>query len=312
MKENCKENCKKYFIELMKTLFPPVEKGLRLKPYDWMVKATPQTEWITRQGVFLWLAFFFSEIGAGLYFVSLFYQYRTGIFLGWLITLILGGIIHMAYLGNPKRAWRIFLKPGSSELSRGVWVIAVFALLGFIQIATGAFNPVFNFITGIVCILIIMHGFATMNVIKALPAWNSTMILPLSIISGIWVGSQILEFMLCVSGPGFAGFAANLEVWSEFLLFGYISFIILYLWGTFHSSESAQLSVNLLLKGGMAKGFYAGVAVLGVLVPVILTLIMWGGNVNAGLVFLRLISVMAGDLVMRYSLMKSAVYKPLI
>ncbi|MEA1967174.1 MAG: DMSO reductase [Thermodesulfobacteriota bacterium] len=295
------------FFELIKTLFPPAGKGL--KPYEWMIKATPQKEWIAEKGIFLWLAFFFSEIGAGLYFVSLFYQYRTGLVLGWLITLILGGVVHMAYLGNPKRAWRIFLKPGKSELSKGVWVIAVFSLLGFIQIVTGAFNPVFNFITGIVCLLIIMHGFATMNVIKALPSWSSTMVLPLSIISGIWVGSQILEFMFCVSG---SGAAAGLEIWSEFLLFGYIALILLYLWGTFHASESARFSVNLLLKGDMSKGFYVGVAVSGMLIPILLTLIMWGGEVNTGLVFLRLVFVLAGDLIMRYTLMKSAVYTPLI
>ena len=294
-------------FEWMKELFSPAGKGL--KPYEWMVKATPQKEWIQEQGVFLWLAFFFSEIGAGLYFISLFFHFPTGLVLGWLICLVLGGVVHMAYLGNPKRAWRIFCKPGTSELSRGVWVISLFALLGFAQMATGSFHPLFSLVTGILAVLIIMHGFATMNVIKALPAWSSTMVLPLSIVSGIWVGSQILQFMLCVSGTPAA---ASLEVWSRLLLFVYTVLIVLYLWGTFHGSDTARLSVTMLLKGEMAKGFYVGVAVVGLVIPVLITLAMWGGAIHTGLVFLRLVFVLVGDLSMRYSLMKSAVYTPLI
>ncbi len=298
---------KKKIVDFIKGLIPP--SGMGIRPYEWMIKATPQHEWIDKQGIFLMLAFFFSEIGAGVYFISLFFHYKAGLVLGWLITLVLGGLIHIFYLGNPKRSWRMFLKPGSSELSRGLWIISVFALLGFIQIIKGGFNPVFNTIMGILCILIIMHGFSTMNVIRALPAWSSTMVLPLSLISGVWVGSQVLQFILSVSEPKAAG---ALEIWSELFLFIYIAVIVLYLWGTFHSSETAQFSVNRLLKGDISKGFYAGVLASGIIFPIIITLIMWGGNVNIFFIFLRLAFVFIGDLTLRYAIMKSAVYTPLL
>ncbi len=294
-------------MNFIKAMAPP--SGSAIKPYEWMIKATPQKEWIEERGVFLWLAFFFSEMGAGLYFLSIFFQYRTGLVLGWLITLGIGGIVHMLYLGNPKRFWRIFLKPMSSELSRGVWVIALFSFLGFLQIATASFSGILSVFTAILCLLIIMHGFATMNVMRALPAWNSTMVLPLSIASGLWVGSQLLELMLCLSG---SLAAARLELWAELLLFVYMACLILYLWGTFHSSETAKTSVNLLLKGSMTKMFYVGVIGIGIVIPLLFTLMMWGGSVNTGLVFLRFVFVFAGDLVLRYALMKSAVYTPLV
>ena len=51
-------------------------------------------------------------------------------------------------------------------------------------------------------VVLISHGFATMNVVRALPAWSSTMVLPLSVMSGVWVGSQLLQFMFTVSGAG--------------------------------------------------------------------------------------------------------------
>ena len=42
-----------------------------MEMYDWMAKYTPQTEWIERRGVLLWLAFFFIELGAGVFFMRL-------------------------------------------------------------------------------------------------------------------------------------------------------------------------------------------------------------------------------------------------
>ncbi len=295
--------------ELEKIMFPPDGSGL--KPYEWMVQPTAQTQWINDKGIYLWLAFFFSEIGAGLYFVSLFYEYRPGIVLGWLVTLILGGLIHVLCLGNPMRAWRMIMKPQTSELSRGIWIIGVFALLGFIQIITpGGFNMVFSFIMGILCLLIISHGFATMNVIRALPAWSSTMVLPLSIISGVWVGSQILQFMFALGSS--AVLASGMEVWSEVFFLSYLLCIILYVWGTFHANDIGKASIETQLKGKLSKIFYIGVVGLGVGLPTLLTLVMWGGDTHAFLIFLRLIAVVAGDLAIRYTIMKSAVYTPLI
>jgi hypothetical protein len=64
--------------------------------------------------------------------------------------------------------------------------------------------------------------------------------------------------------------------------------------------------------GELSKVSLIGVAGLGIALPLILTLIMWGGDTNGFLIFLRMASVFAGDLAVRYVIMKSAVYKPLI
>lgn len=295
--------------ELEKIMFHPT--GSDLKPYEWMIKATPQHEWIDKQGIFLWLAFFFSEIGAGIYFVSLFYECKPGLILGWLVTLILGGLIHVAYLGNPLRAWRMIMKPNTSELSRGIWIIGIFAALGFLQMVTsGGFNVVFNVIMGILCLLIISHGFATMNVIRALPAWSSNMVLPFSIISGVWMGFQVLQFMFAVSGSG--QIASGMEVWSEVFFFAYFLCLVLYVWGTYHANEIGKASIIMQATGDLKKISLIGIVGLAIVLPLIFILIMWGGDTNAFLIFLRLASVIAGDLAVRYVIMKGAVYTPLL
>lgn len=296
--------------ELIQTMFPP--DGSEVKPYEWMINPTRQQQWIDKQGIFLWLAFFFSEIGAGLYFISLFYGYTPGLVLGWLITLVLGGLIHVAYLGNPLRAWRMLMKPNTSELSRGIWVIGAFAVFGFLQMTVGGFNIFFNILMGILCLLIISHGFATMNVIRALPAWSSNMVLPFSIISGVWVGQQILQFIFGFSAA-MESVQAGMEVWAEVFFFAYFLCLVLYVWGTWHSDEVGAASIKMMVKDDRKMITLVGVVGLAVVIPLILTLIMWGSEqVNDFLVLLRLASVFAGDLAVRYVVMKSAVYKPLL
>jgi hypothetical protein len=295
-----------------------MRESIQSEIYEWMVKATPQREWIESKGMLLWLAFFFSEIGAGIYFVSLFINLREGLLVGLLMTLVLGGIFHMFYLGKPQRFWRIFLKPNTSELSRGVWVILAFAILGFVQIAmsySAAYQAValslpFKLVIGLLCILLIMHGFATMHVMKAIPSWNSSVVLPLSIVSGIWVGSQIVQSMiLASSGAGYD--AKAFETWSILLLLTYIGCILLYIWGTFHTSDTARISIADLVSGSGAKVFNTMI-LAGIVLPLIITIYMMSYEISLNLVVTRLLFVFVGDLLLRYGLMKKAYYTPLI
>ncbi|UCB48102.1 MAG: DMSO reductase [Deltaproteobacteria bacterium] len=294
-------------------------KTSRLMGYEWMVKHTPQEEWIEGKGVLLWLAFFFSEIGAGIYFVSIFLNFRPGWLVGWLVSLVLGGFIHLGFLGKPLRTWRILLRPASSEISRGMWVVLVFAVIGFFQVLPVVVSGVpwsgdssaLKVIMGILCILLITHGFSTMNVVRALPMWNSSMMLPLSLISGIWVGSQGTELMLLIGGHEITA----AEVWARWSLLSYMGALLIFLWGCFHSSETTKRSVKGLLTGVFSAYFYVGVVAIGIIIPLIITLFVWGNEaatLSGSLLCLRFTCVIIGDLATRYSIMKGALYSPLI
>lgn len=292
--------------------------AIQNEPYEFMVKYTPQREWIEGKGVFLWLAFFFSEIGAGIYFVSLFYG-SPGIRLsGWLITLVLGGAFHLAYLGKPMRGWRILLHFSGSELSRGLWVLLFFALVGFFQLVPVAIpdlpwtgqSPTLKIVMGIICILVITHGFLTMGIVRALPAWNSAVMIPLSVVSGIWVGSQFVELMLLLGDSDVTG----VESWSRWLFFGYVAALGVYLWGGFHSTVTARASAKRILAGDISKMFYVGLVVIGILIPLFITFVLGEGMTHPGpeMFLIRLICIVTGDLFMRYSVMRSALYAPLL
>jgi DMSO reductase anchor subunit len=294
-------------------------KRAELMGYEWMVKHTPQEEWIRGRGLMLWLAFFFSEIGAGMYLVSLFLNFPPGRVTGWLVTLVLGGVVHMAYLGQPLRSWRILTRPATSELSRGLWGILFFAVIGFFQVApvvypglpwSGSGIPL-KAVMGILCVLLITHGFMTMGVVKALPIWNTSMMIPLSLLSGIWVGSQAVEVMLFIAGK--AVYPA--ELWARWSLLGYTAALGLFLWGTAHASETARVSAGKFLKGDGMPFFYIGVVLVGIIIPLAITFSLWtsgAGQAGGGTILVRFVCVMVGDLAMRYNIMKSALYMPLI
>lgn len=294
-------------------------KTSKLMSYEWMVRHTPQEEWIEGKGILLWLAFFFSEIGAGIYLVSIFLSFRPGWLIGWLVSLALGSFIHLGFLGKPLRTWRILLRPASSEISRGMWVVLLFAIIGFFQVLPVIFsglpwsgdNSALKVIMGILCILLITHGFSTMSVVRALPMWNSSMMLPLSLVSGLWVGSQTTELMHLIGGHDITA----AEVWVRWSLLSYMGALLIFFWGCFHSSETTRMSIKSILTGSFSAIFYIGVIALGIMIPFIITLSLWGNeaaNLSGGLLYLRFACVIIGDLAMRYSIMKGALYSPLI
>ena len=296
-----------------------MKKASKLMPYDFMVKHLPQEAWIKGKGVFLWLAFFFSEIGAGIYLISLILGFQQGLLLGYLVLLVVGGGIHVAYLGKPFRVALMFLKPGSSELARGMWIILLFAIFGAIQLAPIVFpgvswsgdGTVLNIINGVLCFFIITHGFMTMSMVQALPVWNSSMMIPLSLFSGLFTGSQIILFGIYLT----TGDIGHAELWARWTLIGFAFSFGIFLFSGLHSSENAKASLMTLIKGEKSMLFYVGIVLVGLIIPLLITLKFWVGGaeqIGGGLIFLRLVCVICGDLLVRYGIMWSARYTPLV
>lgn len=293
-----------------------------MKSYLWMTDYTPQEEWIDRQGILLWLAFFFTELGAGLYLVSLLFHFQEGRILGWIISAVLGGGFHTLYLGRPERAWRAILRPTKSELSRGLITMILFLGLGALQIAPSipwlkglpweSDSLFFTIVLGILGCLVILHGFMTMNVMSSIPFWNSAILPVLSLVSGIWIGSQSAMFFgLSFSEREMLISLENLARWS---LFSYAFLLAFFLWNAAHSSAPVQESSRILLRGGLSLPFYLGVVVIGFAVPLAITAGAMAGSglPPQGLLILRVVSAIVGDVVLRYLIAKSGRYAPLI
>lgn len=281
-----------------------------------MVEPTPQTEWIEGGGKLIWLALFFVEIGAGLFFFSIVFSSLWGMLLGWFIVLALGGGSFLVHMGRPLRAYRTLMRPQTSWISRGVIFIGLFGVIGAILMALSYVAPNLNLfalqiIAAISCFLVALYGGLLLNYIRAIPLWNSGM-LPLTlIVAGFWGGAEILLGINLLTGVG----VERVEPWIRVLLPFFALLIPLYLATIHYSSVIGSGSVLRILTGDLALYFYGGVVVIGLVLPlIVLGFSISGGpaTISPSIVLGAIICGLIGDLTMRYCIMKGALYSPLI
>jgi formate-dependent nitrite reductase membrane component NrfD len=285
---------------------------LSKEKYEWMVKYTPQTEWIEGRGILLWLAFFFIELGAGLYFIANIFESWPGMLAGWLICLVLGGGLHFLYLGKPFRVYRAFMKPQTSWISRGMIFIAFFALLGLIQLLSLQLlqaNPLaLKVIIGVVAFLEVIYGGFAMSYVSALPIWSTPLIPAIYTVASIWGGTELLVGINLLGHQH----VADAESWGRILLIFFAFLLVLYLFSIRYVSNTSHEAIHRIVKGDLALLFYTGVILIGLLFPLVVASLSFLGMLNPMVIIVGILCGIIGDLSMRYCIMKGALYTPLL
>jgi formate-dependent nitrite reductase membrane component NrfD len=286
--------------------------------YDWMVKYTPQKEWIERRGVLLWLAFFFIELGAGMFFVASFFGSPVVMLSGWLICAVLGGGLHLLFLGRPLRFWRIVFSSGwqTSWISRGLIFVILFLLSGLVHmLLTQLANPLTAFvvIADIFAFCAIIYGGFAMNYVNGIPLWNTALLPVLYVISGLWGGAE-LTLGIALAGSDI-GVGAALEEWIRILLIGFVLLIPVYLISVRYTSLTGLASVKHMVLGKWAPLFWIMVVLLGMAVPLtaVITSFLLGLEATPeALLYAAIFSGLLGDLATRYLILRCGLYHPLI
>jgi len=287
-----------------------------MKPYEWMVKFTPQTEWIEQRGLLVWLAEVSGGLGGGLYLVSLYLDSLWGMFVSWSIVVALKGGFHLAYLGKPLRFWRMVLKPQNSWMSRGLIIVFLFIGFGALQLITSYLFPgtawelLFKGLAGITAFGTAMYPGFAMNYVNGIPFWNSALLPILFIVYGILDGFGIV-IAIALSG-GDVNIAAA-EVGSRIFLI--ISAIILgiYLWSATYVGQAGKYSVKELLRGSVAPVLWLGVVLCGIAIPIVIVISSsFVGGMSAPLLIGGIMCDMIGGLSLKYCLLKGGIYAPLI
>jgi formate-dependent nitrite reductase membrane component NrfD len=291
---------------------------IQTRPYEFMVSYTPQTQWIEKGGIKLWLAFFFIELGAGMFFVASLVDNLWAMVIGWLLCAVLGGGLHLLYLGKPLRFWRMALSSGwkTSWISRGIIFVSLFLILGLIHMvligsatrftALLAAADIFAFLT------VIYGGFA-MNYVNGIPLWNTALLPILYVVSGLWGGAEVTLGIALSSGGIAVGVA--IEEWIRILLIGYLLLIPVYLMSVRYTSSTGQISVRYMLQSTWSPLFWIGVVILGMAIPLTAVITSFLTGLAAGSVpflYAAILSGLIGDLAMRYLILKCGLYSPLI
>ena len=289
-----------------------------MRPYEWMVTFTPQTEWIEKRGILLWLAFFFIELGAGMFLVSSLFDSILGMFIGWLICAVLGGGIHLRYLGHPLRFWRIFVSSGwkTSWISRGMYFVTLFLLSGLIYMSLvwqASSATALLIITNILAFLVIIYGGFAMNFVNGIPLWNTAILPILYVASGLWGGAGLTLAISLATGATEIGLAV--EEWTRLLLVGFIILLAVYLISVRYGSLAGQTSVREMVRGKRAPLLWIVVIALGIVFPlgvVINSFVLGLAATPVALLYMAIFFELTGDLTMRYLILRCGFYSPLV
>ena len=108
----------------------------------------------------------------------------------------------------------------------------------------------------------------------------------------------------------------ELEPLIRLLMIGYVVLVFVYLWSALYATTTAaKESVLRVLRGPLAPTFYVGVVLVGMLVPLAVSGYSYAVGIDSprvSLLHLGILAGLAGDLAVRYCLLKGAVYAPLI
>jgi len=291
---------------------------IQTRRYEFMVQYTPQREWIEKRGVLMWLAMFFIELGAGAFVVSSFFGNQLGMLMGWLLCGVLGGGLHLLYLGHPSRFWRMVFSSGwkTSWVSRGLVFVSLFLGVGFIHMV------LLKWATPIVGLLVVADLFAFLTIIyvgfvmgsvNGIPLWNTALLPVLYMILGVWggFGLTLLTFLATGATETVIG---TVEQGSRIFLIAFAFVVFVYLFSTRYQGATGKESIKAIVRGKLAPLFWFGVAFLGAAVPlgVALTSLLTGSSLPAGMLFVLIIFELLGDLTLRYCILKAGLYAPLI
>jgi formate-dependent nitrite reductase membrane component NrfD len=146
--------------------------------------------------------------------------------------------------------------------------------------------------------------------VKGVPFWNSALLPLLFILCGV-LGGFGLAVVIALNGGGIV--LSQAETGSRWLLAANILLIVIYLWRASVRAEVGKQSVLEQIHGHSAPVFWLGVVLLGIVIPLVVTIIgLAAGEVNSIVLIVGVVCEICGGLALRYCVLKAGAYKPLV
>lgn len=296
--------------------------------HEWMIKYTPQTEWIERRGILVWVAEVFTSLGAGMFLVSLYFNSFWGMLIAWLIIVLLKIPFHIAYFGKPLRFWRTV--PPFSNAWRTSWftrgitftilftsfafvlLVIQFALSNGLLLGTGweVTLVAFKVLAGITAFLVGIYSGFIMSYCRSIPFWNSALLPLVFIFAGIADGFALI-MAIALAGGGVNIMAA--EAGSRVLLIVNALIIAIYLWNATYTSSTAKQSVIELIRGNIAPTFWIGVVAFGIIIPIAISVSSYfAGELSVPLLIAAIAFHTIGAFALKYCLLKAGIHNPIL
>ena len=288
-----------------------------------------QTKWSWLIAAYLFLA----GVGGGAFVAGALANYfgwgaefsKIGILLGFPCVFI-GTMFLIADLGTPINFWRAYAKPKTSWIARGTIIITIFMFIDFFYIVlyiwpfpdvlkdSTALRHAFNLFGILFALGTMVYTGILLGASRPIAFWSTAMLPLLFLVSAMSTGIMAIILIATIQGikePALAIF----ERIDIILIIGEILVLIFYLQGT-HRVPESRASAQLVLRGAVAPLFWIGVAILGLLIPLLLELHgVFGGGANSQLLHIFLIiatsSGVIGGFILRQVVLAGGIHAPL-
>ena len=292
----------------------PSIDALEQRLQDLMLPYRPQREWIEGRGLLVVIAHFFSGVGAGVWLFSLALDYDAGLIISIVVTAVLAGGAHLAFLGRWQRSWRMILRPHSSWISRGLLGIILFLAGAILYVLPGVRDSTFGSAMLAVSILgmaliLVYKGFVYF-VSRAIPFWNISLLPFLYVAYALRGGAALLLVVAAAAGEVFD--IDLLEAIKLWVVVSSAALVLLYLALANNAGAAARRSLHELVAGSISPVFYGGVIFLGLVIPIVLGSIGSTAGLWRGLLAFVGLSSLAGDFFVQYCIVKAGIYLPIV
>ena len=287
-----------------------------------------------RDGALL-IALFIGGIGAGQFVVStlIFKDFpfsAQSAVIGMILVAVGKSAAHLVYLGRPARFFRLFMRPRSSWISRGLIAMIILIVSGAAYLApsvapwfgitgipwntTDAISNVFLWTAIAAAFIVMVYDGFVMNSCKSISSWH-TMLLPVMFLTYAIAGGVAMTSLTMIVATGTGNTLGDLVTIDGFLLGAMVALVILYLMNLYTSDLTGKESLHRLLMSRTAIFFIGLALIAGLAVPLALTLVHQTGTLGTIATALLAISAMlelAGDLSVRHSILKAGLHSPVI
>jgi formate-dependent nitrite reductase membrane component NrfD len=277
-----------------------------------------------RDGALL-MALFLGGIGAGQFVISTwFIESVTSALVGLLIVGVGKTAAHLVYLGQPKRFYRLFLRPRTSWISRGLIFMVV-----FVGLAAAYLAPDIGFewvpwtsestlgqalwLAAIAAAALVMvyDGFVLASC-KSITSWNTALMPPLFFTYAVAGGVAMTYLTMTITGGEILDQETMVGL-DAILLMTMFALVVIYIMNMAGSTPAARESLRRLTSTKLAIAFIGLAMVAGLLVPLTLTYyheVAVEGALAPALLAASAILELAGDLSIRHSILRAGLHAP--
>jgi formate-dependent nitrite reductase membrane component NrfD len=248
---------------------------------------------------------------------------KIGVSLGFPFVLV-GCMFLIADLGTPTNFWRAWMRPGTACIARGTIIITIFMILGAIHIglwiwpfraleeAMGA-RQIIGVLGVVFAVSTMIYAAVLLGSYRPIDLWNTAMVPLLFLLSALSTGIMAVILIASLMGAGYAGPIASL-VRINILLILVEIFVLGFCLQATHRVPESRASARLVLTGTVAPLFWLGVAILGLLIPLVSQLLGAFALEGAGAgtaALVASISGLLGGLFLRQVILSGGIQRPL-